>query len=159
MWPSTLGSRKNVSHQQLYSGLKEDLAKLGIDSQKVAPTFRAAAVQERNAAGAADALRPVSLLAAAGWPGAASNELNMFWHERFMIPVPNELVVLLFPFLQNLEKAVQELGEAASSSIHAAPQLLQYLARVVVQDAAGGMCRMHPEHDVHRLLNSSPVFR
>ncbi|KAL0020334.1 hypothetical protein WJX77_011787 [Trebouxia sp. C0004] len=33
------------------------------------------------------------------------------------------------------------------------------LARVVIQDAAGGLSRVHPHHDVHVLLNTSSVFR
>ncbi len=64
------------------------------------------------------------LLGAGGWPGAATNELHMFWHERFMIPTPPELIVLLFPFLPNLEQAIKELGAAASLSMHAAPLIL-----------------------------------
>ena len=43
--------------------------------------------------------------------------------------------------------------------MHAAPFILKYLARVVIQDAAGGMYNMHPDHDVHVLLNTSAVFR
>ena len=31
--------------------------------------------------------KAVGLLGAGGWPGAATNELHMFWHERFMIPI------------------------------------------------------------------------
>lgn len=69
------------------------------------------------------------------------------------------MIVLLFPFLPNLEQAIKELGAAASLSMHAAPFILKYLARVVIQDAAGGMSRMHPHHDVHVLLNTSSVFR
>jgi len=103
--------------------------------------------------------KAVGLLGAGGWPGAATNELHMFWHERFMIPTPPELIVLLFPFLPNLEQAIKELGAAASLSMHAAPLNLKYLARVVIQDAAGGMSRVHPDHDVHVLLNTSSVFR
>ena len=103
--------------------------------------------------------KAVGLLGAGGWPGAATNELHMFWHERFMIPTPPELIFLLFPFLPNLEQAIKELGAAASLSMHAAPLILKYLARVVIQDAAGGMSRVHPDHDVHVLLNTSSVFR
>ena len=103
--------------------------------------------------------KAVGLLGCGGWPGAATNELHMFWHERFMIPAPDELVLLLFPFLPKLEVAIKELGHAASLSMHAAPLILKYLARVVIQDAAGGMYKMHPDHDVHVLLNTSAVFR
>lgn len=103
--------------------------------------------------------KAVGLLGCGGWPGAATNELHMFWHERFMIPCPKELIVLLFPFLPKLEKTIKELGAAASLSMHAAPLILGYLARVVIQDAAGGMSQLHPDHDVHVLLNTSAAFR
>ena len=65
--------------------------------------------------------KAVGLLGVGGWPGAATNELHMFWHERFMIPELLELIVLLFPFLPNLEQAIKELGAAASLSMHAPP--------------------------------------
>ena len=76
-----------------------------------------------------------------------------------MIPTPPELIVLLFPFLPNLEQAIKELGAAASLSMHAAPLILKYLAMVVIQDAAGGMSGVHPDHDVHVLLSTSSIFR
>ena len=103
--------------------------------------------------------KAVGLIGARGWPGAATNELHMFWHERFMIPTPPELIVLLFPFWPNLERAIKDLGAAASLSMHAAPLVLKYLARVVIQDAAGGVSRLHPDHDVHMLLKTSSTFR
>ncbi len=43
--------------------------------------------------------KPVGLLACAGWPGAAQNDYNQFWAERFCVAVPQALVDLLFPFL------------------------------------------------------------
>ena len=103
--------------------------------------------------------KPIGLLGAADWPGAATNEFHMFWHERFMIPTPEELILLLFPFLPNLEQAIKELGKAASLSMHAAPLFIRYLGKVLIQDAASGMAEQHPDPDVHKLLNSSPVFR
>lgn len=48
--------------------------------------------------------KPVGLLAAGGWPGVAQNDYDQFWHERFCVPVPAELVEYLFPFLSDLEK-------------------------------------------------------
>jgi hypothetical protein len=48
--------------------------------------------------------KPCGLLAAAGWHGASSNDYNQFWHPRFCVCVPQKLVDLLFPFLQNLKE-------------------------------------------------------
>ncbi|DBA86564.1 TPA: hypothetical protein ACH3X1_016780 [Trebouxia sp. C0004] len=179
MWPAALGSASNVSYDQQYKALIEIMKKLGISTVKVTHTWRVAGAQVMDAAGVDDSVmrrsgkwlydslsrsyleffKAVGLLGAGGWPGAATNELHMFWHERFVIPTPPELIVLLFPFLPNLEQAIKELAAAASLSMYAAPLILKYLARVVIQDAAGGMSRVHPDHDVHVLLNTSSVFR
>ncbi len=43
--------------------------------------------------------------------------------------------------------------------MHAAPLILKYLARAVIQDAAGGMSRVHRHHGAHVLLNTPSVFR
>lgn len=48
--------------------------------------------------------KPVGLLAAAGWPGAVNNDYDQFWHPRFYVSVPKELVHRLFPFLPGLEQ-------------------------------------------------------
>lgn len=48
--------------------------------------------------------KPCGLLAAAGWPGATSDDYNQFWHPRFCVSVPQQLVELLFPFLQKLQE-------------------------------------------------------
>ena len=48
--------------------------------------------------------KPVGLLAAGGWPGVAQNDYDQFWHERFCVAVPAELVEYLFPCLPALEK-------------------------------------------------------
>lgn len=53
--------------------------------------------------------KATGLMGARGWPGAATNELHMFWHERFMVPTPPELVVLLYPFLPKLGQIIKEL--------------------------------------------------
>lgn len=103
--------------------------------------------------------KPSGLLAAANWPGVNTNEFHIFWHERFMASTPRELVLLLFPFLPNLQMAITELGKKASFSMQASPRLLEYVAKIVIQDAVAGMCDKYPEHDVHRLLLTSAVFR
>lgn len=48
--------------------------------------------------------KPVGLLAAGGWPGVAQNDYDQFWHERFCVAVPAELVDYIFPCLTKLEK-------------------------------------------------------
>ena len=48
--------------------------------------------------------KPVGLLAAGGWPGVAQNDYDQFWHERFCVAVPAELVNHLFPFLSKVEE-------------------------------------------------------
>lgn len=103
--------------------------------------------------------RPAALLGAAGWEGAITNELSMFFAERFFIVVPEELEVLVFPFLPELQKRVETLGADAGLSVKASVLLFKYLAVVAIQDAAGGLALQYPQHDVHRLLNESPVFR
>ena len=40
----------------------------------------------------------------------------------------------------------------------ALPQVLRFLARCVVQDAADGLAVLFPEHAVHQLLFSSDAF-
>ena len=103
--------------------------------------------------------KAAGLMAAAGWEGAATNELRMFFAERFFIVVPPELQNLVFPFLPELQRIVESMGRQAGPSMIASVAVFKYLAVCVVQDAAGGLALDYPEHDVHRLLNSSPVFR
>ncbi|KAK9916158.1 hypothetical protein WJX75_009514 [Coccomyxa subellipsoidea] len=102
--------------------------------------------------------KPQGLLAAGGWPGAAQNDYDQFWHPRFCVSVPRELVDLLFPFLRNLEQTVKELGKDATNSMKSVPAALDYLAVVVVQDALEDAER-YPDNPVHVLLLASPVFR
>lgn len=103
--------------------------------------------------------RAEGLMSAAGWDGPATDVLNTFFAERFMIVVPPELQNLVFPFLPELQRVVESLGSQASLSMTASVTVFKYLAIVTVQDAAGGLVLDFPEHDVHRLLIGSPVFR
>ena len=48
--------------------------------------------------------KPAGLLAAGEWPGAAKNDYGQFFHERFMMTVPEELVEYLFPHLPELKR-------------------------------------------------------
>ena len=103
--------------------------------------------------------KPSGLMGAAGWEGAATNELRMFFAERFFIVVPEELEVFLFPFLPELKRRVESLGSKAGSSMKASILVFKYLALVVIQDAAGGLAAQYPDHDVHKLLYQSQAFR
>ncbi len=47
---------------------------------------------------------PEALLALGFWPGAAQKDFSGFWAERFHVAVPEELMHLLLPQLQQLEK-------------------------------------------------------
>ena len=76
-------------------------------------------------------------MAAAGWEGAATNELWMFFDERFFTVVPPELQNLIFPFLPELQRIVESMGRQAGPSMVAYVLVFKYLALVVVQDAAG----------------------
>ena len=48
--------------------------------------------------------KPLGLLGAGGWPGAAKNDYNQFWHPRFCVEVPSILIERLFPQLAALKK-------------------------------------------------------
>ena len=99
------------------------------------------------------------LIGAAGWQGAATNELRMFFAGRFFFVVPPELQILVFPFLPELERIVKSMGPHPGTSMTASVAVFKYLAVVLVQHAAGGLALDYPDHDVHRLLLDSPVFR
>ena len=52
--------------------------------------------------------RAAGWLAAANWPGAANGEsASAFWHKRFLSEVPEELVLLVFSELKELEMRVR----------------------------------------------------
>ena len=93
-----------------------------------------------------------------GWAEAAQKEFDKFWHERFCLDIPGELVKAVFPFLPTLTAQVAELGQAATTSMRSLPQVMQYLAVVLVQDACE-LARVYPTHPVHVLLLQHPAFR
>jgi hypothetical protein len=98
------------------------------------------------------------LLALAGWPHAAGKDFTHFWAERFCVPVHQELVSILFPFLPTLRKQVADLGKRATGSMLALPKVLSYLGVVVVQDALE-LAEEFPSNPVHKLLLRQPLFR
>lgn len=51
--------------------------------------------------------KPQGLLAIAGWPHAADDVKDQYFHERFCMTVPNSLVELVvFPFIKDLEQVI-----------------------------------------------------
>lgn len=72
--------------------------------------------------------KPCGLLAAAGWPGSSSNDYDQFWHTRFCVCVPQKLVDLLFPFLQNL-KEVRALKTQIHLNYGSSAPLCSFLQR------------------------------
>ncbi len=53
---------------------------------------------------------------------------------------------------------VKALGTDVGPSMVALPQVLRFLARCVIQDAADGLALLYPEQAVHQLLLSSETF-
>lgn len=60
-------------------------------------------------------LPPEGLLGAGWWPGAAQKDFNQYWHPRFCIVVPEELVAVLFPFLSSLEEVCPSIAALRSN--------------------------------------------
>ena len=53
---------------------------------------------------------------------------------------------------------MKALGTDAGPSMVALPQVLRFLARCVIQDAADSLASLYPDHAVHQLLLSSEAF-
>jgi hypothetical protein len=108
--------------------------------------------------------KPDALLAVGNWPNGDYG--RSFWAERMMVPVPEELVLVVFPFLTEVEQQVQRLVDAkkARASMLSIMSLLRYLAVVVVQDALeltspsshGDFA--FDDHPVHLLLRDHETF-
>jgi hypothetical protein len=102
--------------------------------------------------------KPEGLLAAGGWETGSKDAEAMFWAERFCVVVSDSLVALVFPFLGELKEQVAELGKDATTSMLGMPQLLDYLGRVVVQDALE-LAEEFPDNPVHAMLLQDDEFR
>jgi hypothetical protein len=98
------------------------------------------------------------LLAMGGWPDAAKGETQMYWHERFMVQVPVELLDHVMPFIKGLRAALKELGEDAKASMRSVLAAMEYLALVVVQDALE-LVQEYPDNPVHKHLMEHAAFR
>jgi hypothetical protein len=111
--------------------------------------------------------KPDGLLSLGGWPDAVQKRFERaFWAERFLAPVCQELVHVVYPFLPRLEEELQQLGSAAKTSMRSIVEVLRYLGVVAVQDAldltceeAGGKTYVYTDHPVHRLLLADPRFQ
>lgn len=112
---------------------------------------------------------PEALLALAFWPGAAQKDFTGYWAERFHVSVPTQLVYLLMPGLDRLEKATDELeskakGARSSPDREAAShgkrlvQVLKMGAVVIVQDALE-LAERFPNNPLHDLLLKEDAFR
>lgn len=99
-----------------------------------------------------------ALLGLGDWPEGTQGNLSMYWHERFQMQVPEELITLLFPFLPDLEATVAEMGKAANISVRAVPVMLRTLAVVLVQDALE-VAELFSHQPVHVLLSDANHFQ
>lgn len=102
--------------------------------------------------------KPEGLLAVAGWPAGNREDEQGFFHERFCVQISDRLVQLVYPSLPELRELVQALGKEATTSMMSIPFLLDYLARVVVQDALE-LAEEFPDNPVHALLLEDDEFR
>jgi hypothetical protein len=82
----------------------------------------------------------------------------MFWHERFMVEVPDELIQYIMPWLNDLKLKVDNLGDKTGPSRRSVVEAFEYLARVAVQDALELSDRF-PNHPVHVFLNGSEAYK
>ena len=98
-----------------------------------------------------------ALLGLGDWEEGATGNLTMYWHERFHNEVPEELIVMMFPFLPALEATVKAMGAAANISVSALPVVLRSLAVVLVQDALE-LAEAMPKNTVHAMLLQNATF-
>ena len=101
---------------------------------------------------------PQALLSLAEWPEGAQGNLGMYWHQRFQMAIPEELIQLLFPFLPSLEASVARMGARANISVRAVPVVLRTLAIVVAQDALE-LAELMPQNPVHAMLLEDSSFQ
>jgi hypothetical protein len=81
---------------------------------------------------------PQLVVALAGFRGAAEHNYNLHFEPRFSVGVPEDLVDFYYPFLPGLRArlaAERESGRKVPTSAASMLALLEYLARVGVQDA------------------------
>ena len=99
--------------------------------------------------------KPEGLLAAGDWP--IDHPHGFYWDPRFLIEIPAELIHVVFPFYRPLRDTVQEMGRQARGSHRSVVAVLEYLAKVLIQDALV-LAASYPEDPVHALLREIPAF-
>ena len=102
--------------------------------------------------------KPEGLLASAAWPGATEKDFGLFWAPRFCVQVPDSLIKHLYPWLEDWEEALQELGADAKPSQKAAPAFVKYLAAVLVQDTLE-LVDAAPDNPLHKFLSAHDDFQ
>lgn len=77
---------------------------------------------------------PKLVLGGGGWP---IDKLDEFWAPRFVMELPESLLVKMYPFFPTLAAQLKELEDARveCTSVRSMVECLRYLAEVVFQDA------------------------
>ncbi len=99
--------------------------------------------------------KPEGLLAAGEWP--IEQPHGLYWAPRFLVKIPEELTDAVFPFYKPLRDTVKAMGDKARGSHRGVVAVLEYLAKVLVQDALH-LARRFPDDPVHALLRELPAF-
>lgn len=100
--------------------------------------------------------KPEGLLAIGGWP--IEKPHGLYWDSRFMVNVPDEMIVQVYPFLPALETKIAAIeGADARPSLRSIIALFKYLGCVLVQDALV-LYDSQPDHPVHQFLGESRIF-
>jgi Centromere DNA-binding protein complex CBF3 subunit, domain 2 len=98
------------------------------------------------------------LLGAGDWADDITSIRKSFWAERFEANVSNSMLEHVMPWLPELRQTIQELGNKATTSMKAFPELMAYLGTVLVQDALE-LAAQYPDHPIHQHLADSAEFR
>ena len=99
--------------------------------------------------------KPEGLLAAGDWP--IEHPHGLYWDPRFLVEIPEELTDAVFPFYKPLRDKVQAMGDKARGSHRGVVAVLEYLSKVLVQDALV-LAAGYPDDPVHALLRDIPAF-
>jgi len=108
-------------------------------------------------------LKPSILLAMAGFE---RDQPSQYWHERFSVPCPAELIDLLLPWFKGFQAAISQAEKdhkPVYPSAYGVQKLLPYLCWVVVQDAlelcSGNRLAAFKDNPVHQLLLTNSTFQ
>lgn len=99
------------------------------------------------------------------WPGAGQGDVNQYWAERFLMPLPLELLLYIFPFLPELKERILEALKAGLSvkSAISVYETYHFLAAVLYQDALELIplttaSEHGPVNPCHQKLLAHPLF-